>query len=228
LARAIELGLILEGERLPPESQLADELGTATVTLREALATLRERGLVETRRGRGGGTFVRRETEAAARVPRADRDGLLSQRLSGFTTLELRELGDHRRAISATCAALAAERSLDHEVTRLRQRVDVLASARTRSERRRADAQLWLEVAAAAQSSTLAREELGLQARLGDLLWFGCDDADHARAVAQRGRLVTAIASGSGARARALVDRTVDVDTERLVALRLRLYREAP
>ena len=53
LAQAIRLGLLLDGERLPAESQLAGQLGVSTVTLREALATLRTMGLVETRRGRG-------------------------------------------------------------------------------------------------------------------------------------------------------------------------------
>src|SRR5262249_59268168 len=58
LANAIRLGLLLDGERLPAESQLAGQLGVSTVTLREALATLRTMGLVETRRGRGGGPVL--------------------------------------------------------------------------------------------------------------------------------------------------------------------------
>lgn len=212
LARAIELGLILEGERLPPESQLADELGTATVTLREALATLRERGLVETRRGRGGGTFVRTGPEA---------DDLLAARLAGHSVVELRGLGDLRQAISGMCAALAAQRSVAAEVIRLEQRVDILSSARTRSERRRADTQLALEVAAAAQSAALAREELELHARLGDLLWYASDEAHHAAVVALRRRLVRAIRSGHAARARAIVERAVHEETERLISLRI-------
>ena len=64
LANAIRLGLLLDGERLPAESQLAGQLGVSTVTLREALATLRTMGLVETRRGRGGGSFVRAPHDA--------------------------------------------------------------------------------------------------------------------------------------------------------------------
>ena len=59
LAGAITLGLIGDGEQLPPETELATSLRVAVVTLREALADLRRRGLVETRRGRGGGGFVR-------------------------------------------------------------------------------------------------------------------------------------------------------------------------
>ena len=59
LAKAIRLGLLLDGERLPAESHLAGQFGVSTVTLREALASLRQMGLVETRRGRRGGSFVR-------------------------------------------------------------------------------------------------------------------------------------------------------------------------
>ena len=58
LAQAITLGLLLDGERLPAETQLASQFGVSPVTLREALAELREAGLVETRRGRRGGSFI--------------------------------------------------------------------------------------------------------------------------------------------------------------------------
>src|SRR5438045_9290980 len=59
LAQAIRLGLLLDGERLPAESQLAGQLGVSTVTLREAPATPRTMGLAATRRRRGGPPCVR-------------------------------------------------------------------------------------------------------------------------------------------------------------------------
>ncbi len=46
------------GDRLPAEGALAAALGVSRMTLRQALAALEQRGLVERRRGRGGGTFV--------------------------------------------------------------------------------------------------------------------------------------------------------------------------
>src|SRR5918911_4338482 len=52
---AIALGLLADGEQLPTETDLATMLKVSTVTLREALAELRKLGLVQTRRGRGGG-----------------------------------------------------------------------------------------------------------------------------------------------------------------------------
>src|SRR5262245_57417071 len=62
LAQAIKLGLVTVGERLPPERVLAERLQVSRVTLREAIAALREAGYLESRRGRSGGTFVVRST----------------------------------------------------------------------------------------------------------------------------------------------------------------------
>jgi GntR family transcriptional regulator len=48
------------GDRLPAEGDLAAALGVSRMTLRQALAALESRGLVQRRRGRAGGTFVSR------------------------------------------------------------------------------------------------------------------------------------------------------------------------
>jgi GntR family transcriptional regulator len=57
LAGRIESGALAPGERLPPERHLAVALGVSRMTVRQALAALAARGLVE--RGVGRGTFVR-------------------------------------------------------------------------------------------------------------------------------------------------------------------------
>lgn len=58
IKREIGLHLIAPGESLPPERELAEILGVSRKTVRQAVAELVADGLVETRRGRGGGTFV--------------------------------------------------------------------------------------------------------------------------------------------------------------------------
>jgi GntR family transcriptional repressor for pyruvate dehydrogenase complex len=58
LATAIRLGALADGELLPPERELSERLGVSRNTLREAIAALRDSGLVATRRGRSGGTRV--------------------------------------------------------------------------------------------------------------------------------------------------------------------------
>jgi GntR family transcriptional regulator, transcriptional repressor for pyruvate dehydrogenase complex len=216
LSQAIRLGLILDHERLPPESQLAEQLGVSTVTLREALAALRQQGLVTTRRGRGGGTFAQAPADLA--------EGL-GRRLRQFTTQELRDLGDHRRAVSGMAARLAAERALPEEIHSLARQVERLRAAGTMSERRRADTQFTIEVAAAAQSPRLTREELRLRAEVGDLLWLQLDERDHDVSVHARHQLVRAIDRRDGARARELAEQHVAADTIRLIRLRLDIFR---
>jgi DNA-binding FadR family transcriptional regulator len=215
LSQAIRLGLIRDREQFPSEAKLAEQLSVSTVTLREALATLREQGLVTTRRGRVGGTFVR--------AP-ADPNQWLGQRLRQFSTQELRDLGDHRAAVSGMAAYLAARRAVADELESLRRQVARLRSARTVSERRRADTQLDIEIAAAAQSPRLTHEALRLRTEVGDLLWLRLDDEQHAASVRARAKLVGAIADGDADLARDLAEQHVASDTSRLIDLRLRCY----
>jgi GntR family transcriptional regulator len=56
LAGRISSGAIPPGSRLPPEPQLAEDLGVSRATLREALRSLEEDGFVTRRRG--AGTFA--------------------------------------------------------------------------------------------------------------------------------------------------------------------------
>lgn len=57
LARDIAASRLIDGERLPPEREMAVELGVAVGTLRRALAELQSRGLLE--RTQGSGNYVR-------------------------------------------------------------------------------------------------------------------------------------------------------------------------
>lgn len=79
LADRIESGALAAGERLPPERSLAESLDVSRMTVRQALASLAARGLVE--RGVGRGTFVRRG-------PRVVHD---LARVSGFTEEAVRQ-----------------------------------------------------------------------------------------------------------------------------------------
>ncbi|HUN33990.1 MAG TPA: GntR family transcriptional regulator [Trebonia sp.] len=215
LREAIQRGILLDGERLPPEAKLAEQLGVSTVTLREALAVLREQGLVTTRRGRGGGTFV----------TAADLDSALGRRLRELSVAALRDLGDHRGAIAAMTAQLAARRALPEEVADLKGQLDRLRTARSASDRRRAAQQFAVAVAAAAQSPRLLAEEVRLSAEVGDLLWLQASEDDHRTAVTIRARLLAAIEARDAAAAIEVARQQVATETERLVQLRLNAYR---
>src|SRR6516162_141031 len=58
LAGQIAAGVLVPGDRLPTEHDLAAWFGVSRMTLRHALAELARRGLVTRTTGRHGGTFV--------------------------------------------------------------------------------------------------------------------------------------------------------------------------
>jgi len=58
LRREIMLGLIQVGEKLPSERNLVQLFGVSRITVQQALNLLEAEGLVEAKRGHGGGTFV--------------------------------------------------------------------------------------------------------------------------------------------------------------------------
>jgi len=66
LVTAVAIGEFVPGERLPVERALAQMLGVGRSTVHGAMHRLREAGLVEIRRGRNGGAFVRSDWTAAS------------------------------------------------------------------------------------------------------------------------------------------------------------------
>jgi DNA-binding FadR family transcriptional regulator len=222
VSQAIQLGLFVDGEQLPPESEFAAQLGVSAMTLREALATLRQQGLVETRRGRTGGTFVRR--------PAAPPVGQLRERLRAMTTSALRDLVDEQFAVSGAAARLAAARASGASVRRLRALVHQLSGAVSLGSQIRADSRFHIEVAIAAQSERITRLEVGLQTQLAELLWLppeatwtveGAEPLDPVSTADEHSAIADAIADEDGDRARLLTERHVERNLRRLTALRL-------
>lgn len=215
LVDAVELGLFVDGEQLPSEAELAARLGVAPVTLREALVGLRRRGLLTTRRGRGGGSFVRAPAGWASEA--------LRDRLSLQPVDTLRDSGDLRRAIEGTAAELAAVRASTADVRRLAAHEGALARAETNAERRRADARFHIELAAASQSPQLTDLTADSQAQVGPFLWFALEQVDTESVIGEHRAVLQAVASRDPARARELAVAHVERETRVLVAHRLDL-----
>ena len=64
LIREIAAGRMIDGEKLPPEREMAVGLGIAVGTLRKALAELERKGLLE--RVQGSGNYVRSKPDVAS------------------------------------------------------------------------------------------------------------------------------------------------------------------
>lgn len=198
ISKAIGLGLLKVGERLPPEAALSEMFGVGGATLREALGELRDQGVVETRRGRSGGTFIVNQPPT-----RADnvRKWFLSTSIS-----EIRDLGDEHSAIAAATVRLACERAEARDVDRLQELARALVLATTPEVRAPADSRFHIELAVSAQSPRLANAEMRLQEETVQQLWTPLAAAlDPEVATAEHLELVRAVAQDQPERAQKLV-----------------------
>lgn len=215
LGEAIGLGLIEVGERLPPEAELSTRLAIAPMTLREALRILREAGFLETRRGRGGGTFVRRSLpQQPAREARRN--------LARLTVEELSDLMDYRVAVSGAAVALAAERRTDADLVALESLVERMAELDSFPPYRRLDHRFHLAVASAARSPRLVMAETAIQVDLAKLLRLIPESAEMLHVSNEQHReLLAAIRDRSATRARGIMQAHVSGTGDLLVGLRL-------
>lgn len=160
ILQLLRLGLVSGGERLPAERELAERLGISRVTLREVIKVLADQGLVESRRGRYGGTFVLRrpdshgEDELRRRVAAVDVED----------TLRFREV------LEVGAAGLCAAHGLtDEGAGRLRTALAATHDAPL-SDYRRQDTLLHLTLAELSGSPTLTAQYAAVRATLNDLL----------------------------------------------------------
>ncbi len=210
LATAIRLGVYPRGTTLPAERELAERLQVSRATLREAMAALRQAGLVETTRGRGGGTVVTLKpglpaARAAARITVARRQEWL-------------DALDFRRIVEPGAAALAAARELDDvRLAQLQQAHEDVASARKPAEHRQADSRFHLTVASLTDSPRTVEAVTAVQATLHEMLLaipvLGTNIAHSDR---QHTRLVRAIVAGKPDLARRVMEEHCD-DTAALL-----------
>jgi DNA-binding FadR family transcriptional regulator len=198
LGEAIGMGLLTSGERLPPENELAARLEISPMTLRQALAILRESGYLETTRGRGGGTFVRSDQPFPlpddAPIPSAE---------------ELRDLTEFRAVVSRHSAELAATRALASEVEQLQELVTEMNGEITFATFRSLDSRLHLGIASAARSRRLLEAESAIQRDLSGVLALGGKAPTAASLESsngQHGQIVSAIEERDSATAGALME----------------------
>lgn len=216
-------GELRAGDRLPPEIELAESFGVAPMTVRTALQVLREYGLVITRRGRGGGTFVH---DAAA-------DAAYFQDTELPSIEEFEDLTVWREAVSGEASALAAASFAAGTVTdsdrdRLLALTDAShASGLSPAEYRFADAELHRFIAELAGSPRLSDAERGIQAFLTRTLrHMRSQPPDPSRLSAQaHTALVSAITAGDAEAARR--ELRIHVRSTRDMAIGVRYLRQA-
>ncbi|HYH34069.1 MAG TPA: FCD domain-containing protein [Nocardioides sp.] len=210
LATAIRLGVYPRGTTLPPERELAERLGISRATLREAMAALREAGMVQTTRGRGGGTVV----TLRPRTPSAR----AASRISAARRAEWRDALEFRRIVEPGAAQLAASQDLGpSERALLAEAHEEVAAARRPAEHRQADSRFHLTVATLTGSPLVVEAVTAVQATLHEmLLAIPVLDTNIAHSDRQHALVVKAIHRGAAVRARTVMEEHCD-DTAALL-----------
>ncbi|MFA6266947.1 MAG: FadR/GntR family transcriptional regulator [Pseudolabrys sp.] len=148
--------LIVAGEfainsRLPSETELAMRFGASRPVVREALARLRDDGIIVSRQG--SGSYVKRRPDVA--VLRFSTGGSID---------DIQRCFEFRHELEGSAAALAAERWEDADLAELRAAYDALEVATQKVELGvEADERFHLAVARATQNSYYVSVQSSLQ-----------------------------------------------------------------
>ena len=215
LRRAILLRAVGPGERLPTERELATLLGVSHITTRQALRELEQEGLLDMRRGRLGGAYVRG-------VP-ALGDGVARLEELRRAATAVRHALEFRRLIEPEVAAQAA-RSVD------RDSLEAIGSARDAVARRvddddaafmAADTNFHLAIGRATGNPHLTSALERIQADIAPALEALPESgAWHARSIEDHRTVVDAISAGDADAARRAMSAHVET-TERSALLLL-------
>jgi DNA-binding FadR family transcriptional regulator len=189
LLTAIALGEFVPGERLPVERALVSMLGVSRSTVHEAMRRLRTAGVVEVRRGRSGGAFVRSDWSGGSADAVA--------RILGPRWSELEELFDLRGLVEGMVARTAAERRTDKDIDALQRALARFARAATPQAEHAADAAIHQAVTAATGNREVAALTRGLLATITAGIPIEPYNRDvFERALAEHTALVKAVVEG--------------------------------
>lgn len=146
LIALLTAGELPPGSRLPPERQLAEELGVGRSAVREALAALEILGIVSVRPG--SGTYLRESTSEL--LPTTLSWGLM---LSASRTRELIEV---RSGLEIQAATFAAARARDSDITTLGSHIETMKASLDDLPRFvEADVRFHLQIASSAENVVL-------------------------------------------------------------------------
>ncbi|MEV0617963.1 FCD domain-containing protein [Nonomuraea sp. NPDC050404] len=163
LLQAIKLGVVAPGDKLPPERELAVQLGISRVTLREAIRALSESGYLDVRRGRYGGAFV-------TYVPPRPDPGDLRQAVKEMGRAELADALTFRLAVECGAAEVLAATELSQEQRALLTRRLADLNRAGLEDYRRLDTAFHLSIAELTGSNLLATTCADARSRVSDLL----------------------------------------------------------
>ncbi|MEO7121748.1 MAG: GntR family transcriptional regulator [Lacisediminihabitans sp.] len=196
LLQTIRLGMVLPGDALPPERDLASHFSVSRDTVREAIRSLADAGFLVSKRGRYGGTFVSDTLPVGTELDSAHGDPPSAAEIDDILGLrEILEVGAVRAAARKSLSA--AER--DALWTRLKETAEASVT-----DYRRLDSRLHLAlgelVGIPSLVSLLADNRTRVNGLLGHIPLLA-PNIEHSNA--QHERIVIAILTGDENRAAA-------------------------
>lgn len=120
IRESIVTGALSVDERLPNETELAEQFGVSRPTVREALKRLAAKNMIRSRRGVSGGNFVSLPSSEQLRSDLSTTAMLLVS----HQVFSLAEIAESRRVLETTCARLAADRRTEEQVAALHAALD--------------------------------------------------------------------------------------------------------
>ncbi|WP_022885956.1 FadR/GntR family transcriptional regulator [Glaciibacter superstes] len=219
LITAIAIGEYLPGARLPSERDLAASLQAGRMTVRSAIARLVQEGLLETSRGRGGGSFVREQWAASSS---ASVERTLSARWES-----MRDTCEAVSLLHGTIARAAAASRTNDDVRVLRERLEAYRAAESGQQSQKADELLHIAIGEAAHNAALQSVLFSLESRVSLAapahLWGTQEGmpAMELRALVDHEKLIEAICGGHVERSGSIGAEHARIDLE-LIEIALR------
>jgi GntR family transcriptional regulator, transcriptional repressor for pyruvate dehydrogenase complex len=111
IRQAIVTGKLEQGERLPPERELAEQFGVSRVTVRDALRALEAMGLIDVRVGARGGAFVT--------IPSGAIVGQTMSDMMMMAAISPEDIVEARLVVELGIVTLACARATDDDLERM-------------------------------------------------------------------------------------------------------------
>jgi GntR family transcriptional repressor for pyruvate dehydrogenase complex len=145
IVEGIERSRLASGERLPNETDLANQLGISKPTLRQALRVLERSGLLVVRQGKAGGIFLNSDFLPVDEITH----NIVEEEQVVLETLRA------RRVIETAVTSEAVDKAGDEDFSEIQRTVDLLRRAADSKHIMRADTMFHRAVARASHNRVL-------------------------------------------------------------------------
>ncbi|MBN9478429.1 MAG: hypothetical protein ABS43_13670 [Bordetella sp. SCN 67-23] len=150
IRQLVATGKLKQGDKLPPERQLAEQLAVSRLTIREALRSLENAGLVVLLRGPKGGAFIQNGND--------DKMTEVMQDMLDLGTISLTDLTEARIFILDSVVRLACERATEEDLELIAENVrsnEIALASGSREVRLEHATEFYTRLAAATKNKVM-------------------------------------------------------------------------